>query len=463
MDIQRETDGDEVQNTEKRKLRRPTMTRDRHVKFQGRDRRVRLPATCAPGIFRLTQELGLKTAGETILWLLEQVRPDLVVPKGVSSKKASWENSADVLVAEPMNIALPQDDESGGFIESAPVSDSSEPVVVASEADGMSDHSGPRTVRATVVQASTVFYDTPATLDKAERLVAGAAAYGSQLVVFPEAFVGGYPRASCFDVYARTHISEGNSQLQRYHAAAVDIPGPEIERLAAIAGKYKVNLVMGVVEREESSLYCTVVFFNSHGHYLGKHRKLMRTSSEHTVWSPGDNSTPSTYDTPIGKIGGLICWDNRIPLLRTELYARGVEIYCVPTADASDLWRSSATAIALEGGCFVLSANQFCQRKDYPLSEKCMPGDENKDLSPDSIVCAGGSVIISPSGSILAGPNYQGESLISADLDLGEITRAKLEFNGVGHDGTSNSPDLVVSEPNAIPFAAVAKKEATYE
>ncbi|XP_019053970.1 PREDICTED: bifunctional nitrilase/nitrile hydratase NIT4B-like isoform X2 [Nelumbo nucifera] len=403
MDIQRETDGDEVQNTEKRKLRRPTMTRDRHVKFQGRDRRVRLPATCAPGIFRLTQELGLKTAGETILWLLEQVRPDLVVPKGVSSKKASWENSADVLVAEPMNIALPQDDESGGFIESAPVSDSSEPVVVASEADGMSDHSGPRTVRATVVQASTVFYDTPATL------------------------------------------------------------GPEIERLAAIAGKYKVNLVMGVVEREESSLYCTVVFFNSHGHYLGKHRKLMRTSSEHTVWSPGDNSTPSTYDTPIGKIGGLICWDNRIPLLRTELYARGVEIYCVPTADASDLWRSSATAIALEGGCFVLSANQFCQRKDYPLSEKCMPGDENKDLSPDSIVCAGGSVIISPSGSILAGPNYQGESLISADLDLGEITRAKLEFNGVGHDGTSNSPDLVVSEPNAIPFAAVAKKEATYE
>ncbi|XP_057474450.1 bifunctional nitrilase/nitrile hydratase NIT4A isoform X1 [Actinidia eriantha] len=289
------------------------------------------------------------------------------------------------------------------------------------------------TVRATVVQAATVFYDTPATLDKAERLLAEAASYGSQLVVFPEAFVGGYPRGSSFGVTIGYRTDKGKEEFRKYHAAAINVPGPEVDRLAAMAGKYKVYLVMGVIEREGYTLYCTVLFFDSQGHFLGKHRKVMPTALERIIWGFGDGSTVPVFETPIGKIGAAICWENRMPLLRTAMYGKGIEIYCAPTADARDVWQASMTHIALEGGCFVLSANQFCRRKDYPPPPDYVFQGTKEDLTPDSVVCAGGSVIISPTGTVLAGPNYEGEALISADLDLGDIARAKFDFDVVGH------------------------------
>ncbi|THG22741.1 hypothetical protein TEA_022736 [Camellia sinensis var. sinensis] len=158
--------------------------------------------------------------------------------------------------------------------------------------------------------------------DKAERLIAGAAAYGSQLVVFPEAFVGGYPREVLFDAMSETQSTDGNNEIQKYHASAIDVPGPEVDRLAEIAGKYKVHLVIGVVERVRSSLFSAVLFFDSLGRYLGKHRKLMLMASECTVWCAGAKSSPPVYDRMVGRIGGLICWDNRMPLLRTELHAK---------------------------------------------------------------------------------------------------------------------------------------------
>ncbi|KAE9463366.1 hypothetical protein C3L33_04736, partial [Rhododendron williamsianum] len=255
------------------------------------------------------------------------------------------------------------------------------------EVDMGADSSAP-TVRATVVQASTVFYDTPATLDKAERLLAEAASYGSQLVVFPEAFVGGYPRGSFLEpplatAPPRVKRSFGNIMLQL--SMCLTYAGPEVDRLAAMAGKYK-------------------------------HRKVMPTALERIIWGFGDGSTVPVFDTPVGKIGAAICWENRMPLLRTAMYAKGIEIYCAPTADARDVWQASMTHIALEGGCFVLSANQFCRRKDYPPPPEYVFQGTEENLTPDSVVCAGGSVIISPSGTVLAGPNYEGEALISADL-----------------------------------------------
>ncbi|CAN1251938.1 Bifunctional nitrilase/nitrile hydratase NIT4B [Linum perenne] len=287
------------------------------------------------------------------------------------------------------------------LVNTAPPSDG--PIIA--EVDMGSDSSAP-VVRATVVQASTIFYDTPATLDKAERLLAEAAGYGSQLVVFPEAFIGGYPRGSNFGAA----ICNGE-MISLVLNLFDDISGPEVERLAAMAGKYKAFLVMGVIERDGYTLYCTVLFFDAQGHYLGKHRKMMPTSVERIVWGFGDGSTLPVFDTPVGKIGAAICWENRMPLLRTAMYGKGIEIYCAPTADARPSWTASMTHIALEGGCFVLSANQFCRRSDYP------PGTEN-ELNPDSVVCAGGSVIISPMGTVLAGPNFEGEALISADLGM---------------------------------------------
>ncbi|KAH1159179.1 hypothetical protein GLYMA_11G180900v4 [Glycine max] len=327
------------------------------------------------------------------------------------------------------------------------------------EVDMGSDFNAP-TVRATVVQASTIFYDTPATLDKAERLLAEAASYGSQLVVFPEAFVGGYPRGSAFGLSIGNRTAKGREEFRKYHSAAIDVPGPEVDRLAAMAGKYKVHLVMGVIERDGYTLYCTVLFFDSQGHYLGKHRKIMPTALERVIWGFGDGSTIPVFETPVGKIGAAICWENRMPLLRTAMYAKGVEIYCAPTADSRDVWQASMTHIALEGGCFVLSANQFCRRKDYPPPPEYVFAGTEEDLTPDSVVCAGGSVIISPSGAVLAGPNYDGEALISADLDLGEIARAKFDFDVVGHYSRPEVLSLIVKDhpTNPVTFTSTSTK-----
>ncbi|KAF5727546.1 hypothetical protein HS088_TW22G01242 [Tripterygium wilfordii] len=325
----------------------------------------------------------------------------------------------------------------------------------------MSGDSSAPTVRATVVQASTIFYDTAATLDKAERLLAEAAGYGSQLVVFPEAFVGGYPRGSTFGAAIGNRTAKGREEFRKYHAAAIDVPGPEVDRLAAMAGKYKVFLVMGVIEREGYTLYCTVLFFDHQGLYLGKHRKLMPTAVERIVWGFGDGSTIPVFETPIGKIGAVICWENIMPLLRTAMYAKGVEIYCAPTADARDVWQASMTHIAVEGGCFVLGANQFCRRKDYPPPPEYVFSDIEEDLTPDSVVCAGGSVIISPLGTVLAGPNFDGEALISADLDLGEIARAKFDFDVVGHYSRPEVLSLTVRDHPAKPVTFTSTSEKT--
>ncbi|KAF4373976.1 hypothetical protein F8388_007882 [Cannabis sativa] len=316
------------------------------------------------------------------------------------------------------------------------------PIIAEVDMGGGNDSSAP-TLRATIVQASTIFYDTPATLDKAERLLSEAAGYGSQLVVFPEAFVGGYPRGSNFGVTIGSRTPKGKEEFRKYHSSAIDVPGPDVDRLAAMAGKYKVYLVM---ERDGYTLYCTVLFFDAQGHYLGKHRKLMPTALERIIWGFGDGSTIPVFDTPIGKIGAAICWENKMPLLRTAMYAKGIEIYCAPTADSRDVWQASMTHIAVEGGCFVLSANQFCRRKDYPPPPEYVFSGTEEDLNPESVVCSGGSVIISPSGTVLGGPNYDGEALISADLDLGEIARAKFDFDVVGHYARPEVLSLIVRD-----------------
>src|SRR5215216_6145589 len=303
-------------------------------------------------------------------------------------------------------------------------------------------------VRAAIVQAASIGFDREQTLEKAADLTADAARRGAQLVVFPEAFVSGYPRGSTFGTVVGARTAEGREEYRRYWASAVDVPGPAVDSLSAIARENSVYLVIGVIEREGGTLYCTVLFFDPTGHYLGKHRKLMPTAAERLVWGYGDGSTLPVFATGIGKLGAVICWENYMPLLRTAMYGKGIQLYCAPTADGRDSWLATVRHIACEGRCFVLSCNQFTRRRDYPLDfETAFPDD------PEAVMSRGGSCIVDPLGEVLAGPDYEGETILVADLDLDEIPRAHLDFDAVGHYAR---PDVFRLEVNERPTPAVA-------
>lgn len=298
-----------------------------------------------------------------------------------------------------------------------------------------------QSVRAAVVQAAPVAFDRERTLEKVRALTQEAASQGAQLVVFPEAFVSAYPRGLTFGAVVGNRTVEGREQYRCYWDSAVDVPGPAVDLLADIARQQQVYLVIGVIERDGGTLYCTVLFFSSEGRYLGKHRKLMPTASERLIWGFGDGSTLPVFETPLGRLGAVICWENYMPLLRMTMYARGIQLYCAPTADGRDSWLASMQHIALEGRCFVLSCNQFARRRDYPPDYQTPFGDD-----PETILSRGGSCIVNPLGQMLAGPNYSEECILMAELDLADIARGKFDFDVVGHYARPDVFSLHVNE-----------------
>ena len=311
---------------------------------------------------------------------------------------------------------------------------------------------GTSCVRAAVVQAASVAFDREHTLEKARALTAEAAEQGAQVVVFPEAFVSGYPRGLSFGAVVGARTPEGREDFRRYWESAVDVPGPAVETLAEIAAEQHIYLVIGVIEREGGTLYCTVLFFAPDGRFLGKHRKLMPTASERLIWGFGDGSTLPVFATPLGRLGAVICWENYMPLLRMTMYSKGIQLYCAPTADGRDTWLPSMQHIALEGRCFVLSCNQFARRADYPADYDAPQfGDD-----PATIVSRGGSCIIGPLGQILAGPNYESECILTADLDLDEIARSTFDFDVVGHYARPDVFRLHVNEQTAPPVTGAS-------
>lgn len=283
-------------------------------------------------------------------------------------------------------------------------------------------------LRAAVVQAGSVLFETDRTLAKAEQLVADAAGRGAQLVVFPEAFIGGYPKGSDLGARVGSRTPEGRKYFRRYFENAIDVPGPATARLGEAARAHGVWLVIGVIERDGGTLYCTVLFFAADGSLAGKHRKLMPTAMERLIWGFGDGSTLPVIDTGFGKVGAVICWENYMPLLRAAMYAKGVQLYCAPTVDDREAWPGSMRHIALEGRCFVLSACQFVRG------------------ASDAESIRGGSVIVSPLGNVLAGPCYEGECILTADIDLGEIAEGKFDLDVAGHYGRPDVFRLVVNE-----------------
>lgn len=305
-----------------------------------------------------------------------------------------------------------------------------------------------------VVQAAPVAFDRARTVDKVADLARDAARQGAQLVLFPEAFVSAYPRGLDFGAVVGARTEAGREDFRRYWESSLEVPGPDCDRLAAVARENAIYLVIGVVERDGGTLYCTVLFFAPSGQYLGKHRKLMPTASERLVWGYGDGSTMPVYETPLGRVGAVICWENYLPLMRAAMYGKGIQIYCAPTADSRDSWTATMRHIACEGRCYVLGCNQFSRRSDYPADYRSPFGD-----APETVLSRGGSCIVDPMGNLLAGPVFDREAILTAEVDLSEVVKGKFDLDVVGHYARPDVFQLKVDERPKVPVSLVSTDE----
>lgn len=289
------------------------------------------------------------------------------------------------------------------------------------------------TTRVAVVQAAPTPFDTAAAVDRVVERTREAAGGGAELVLLPEAYVGGYPWGLSFGTAVGGRSDAGRRVWQRYWDGAVDVPGPEVERMARVAEETGVHLCVGVVERDTTysrgTLFCTLLYLGPDGSVLGKHRKLKPTAAERLIWGEGDGSTLTTIETEHGTVGGLICWENYMPLARMAMYAKGVDIYLAPTADARDRWQSTLQHIALEGRCFVLGCNQYVTRDMYPADLE-IAGE--LEAWPETL-CRGGSAVYGPLGEPLAGPLWDEEGILYADLERAAVPRSRFDFDVTGH------------------------------
>ena len=294
-------------------------------------------------------------------------------------------------------------------------------------------------VRVAAVQAACVLMDREATLDRVAELTAAAASEGAELVVFPEAFVPGTP------IWIDTQpIWDDDDEWSRLLAEnSMAVPGPATERLGAIARDNGTWLVIGVQEREPhgGTIYNTVLYLSPDGALVDKHRKLVPTGSERTVWGMGDGSTLRVVDTPFGRIGGLICWENYMPLARFHLYAQGVELWLAPTLATGDGWIATMRHLARDNRMFVIGVNPALHadqiRADFPGRDRLMP--ERFVAEGSGWVEHGNTVVVGPDGEILAGPIRDREETLIVDLDLGQVASARRLLDPVGH---YNRPDV---------------------
>lgn len=280
-----------------------------------------------------------------------------------------------------------------------------------------------------LAQLSPVFLNKEKTTDKACEAIAEAGKNGAQLLVFPEAFISGYP--DWVWVIPPNQTKQLGDLYVKLVENAVSIPDSTTDRLCKAAKLAKINVVIGMNERNSetsnASLFNTILFIDDKGKILGKHRKLMPTNCERIVWAQGNGSTLKSYDTSAGKIGGLICWENLMPLARTAIYESGAQILASPTWDKGPDWLGSMQHIAREGGLFVLSTCMTLHIDDMPEELKKIYSEDEEWIS------TGSSCIISPKGKIIAGPLDSMEGLLYADIDLREIISAKRRLDVVGH------------------------------
>ena len=293
-----------------------------------------------------------------------------------------------------------------------------------------------RRVRVAAVQATPVVLDRDATVAKAVGLIKEAAAEGARLIVFPEAFIPTYP-----DWVWRTTPWADGDWYERLFQQAVDIPSVTTSALGQAAADAGAYVCMGVNERDGCTLYNTLLYFDPTGSLVGRHRKLMPTGGERLVWGYGDGSGLVTVDADFGCLGGLICWENYMPLARAAMYAMGVEVYVAPTWDNSDAWVSTLRHIAKEGGCYVVGVTPFIRGsdvpRDLPRADELYGGDED-------LLSKGNSCVVAPGGDVLAGPLEGEAGMVYADLDLSRVAKARRLFDPVGHYARADVLRLVV-------------------
>jgi nitrilase len=299
-----------------------------------------------------------------------------------------------------------------------------------------------KTVRVAVVQAAPVLLDCEGTTAKVCRLIDEAAAQGAGLILLPEAMIPAYPRGMSFGTVVGSRSEAGRRAYARYWENSVDVPGAVTDAIGVAAQRAKAYVAVGVIEREGGTLYCTLLYFGPDGSLLGKHRKLKPTAAERLIWGEGDGSTLTAVRTEFGTMGGLICWENYMPLARMAMYMKGVDIYLAPTADSRDTWQATIQHIAQEGRCFVLGCNQFVTRE-------MMPADWEDIGAGPAQFCRGGSAIVGPLGQYLAGPLYDQEGILVADLDMSLVVQARFDFDVVGHYNRPDVFQLTVNEKPA--------------
>lgn len=280
-----------------------------------------------------------------------------------------------------------------------------------------------------VVQAAPVLFNLTESLKKVALLTEEASSAGAQLVLFPESFLPCYPRGMGFGTVVGSRAKEGRDQWHLYWKNALAVPSESVDLLGQIAKQNRVYLVIGVTEKAVvgGTLFCSLLYFSPQGDLIGHHRKLKPTGAERIIWGEGDGSDLKVLETPIGKLSGLICWENYMPNARMKLYEQDVQIYLAPTADQRESWQATMQHIACEGRCFVLGCNQYVTRAMYPDFLQAELSDQPE------VMCRGGSLIVSPLGRILAGPLYDDEGILYASLDLEEVIKSKMDFDVIGH------------------------------
>ena len=279
-----------------------------------------------------------------------------------------------------------------------------------------------------VVQDNPVFFDKEKTIQKIATISQQCAKDGVGLVVFPESYIPGYPRGFSFGVNVGKRTAAGRKLYKEYYQQSVDLAGSDLDKLERIARDNEVYMVIGVTERDVSkTLYCSMLYISPEEGLLGVHRKIKPTAAERVIWGEGDGSSLVSFQTKVGRLGGLICWENYMPLARMSMYKQGVEIYLAPTADSRAEWTQSMIHVALEGRCFVIGCNQYINKSMYPDKYRELITEEPEEF------CTGGSLIVSPLGKVIAGPLFGEPGVLTAELDLGQVVEAKMDFDVVGH------------------------------